>query len=38
VPGALHLHICLTDPFDAPNEPAQQVLVVSATTVYGVRG
>lgn len=37
-PGDLHLHICLTDPFDAPNEIPQQVLVVSVTTVYGRLG
>lgn len=37
-PGDLHLHICLTDPFDAPNEIPQQILIVSATTVRGYRG
>lgn len=37
-PGDLHLHICLTDPFDAENEVPQQVLVVSASTVRGHRG
>lgn len=37
-PGDLHLHICLTAPFDALAEPPQQVLMVSATTIYGIRG
>jgi hypothetical protein len=37
-PGDFHLHICLTDPFDAPHEVPQRVLVVSACTVRGYRG
>jgi hypothetical protein len=36
--GDKHLHVCLTEPFDAPHEIPQQILVVSVTTIYSIKG